>query len=189
MMNVSIKNRIIFSYLAIPIASSLISTWHIVSFFNVGNPHWMAVLLAITFEIGALASFVSFSVIDELKGALWSVYIIFIILFSVQMIGNVYFSFDYVTIKLAEQSNWTTTFKEFLDSTILIFTNKPLDSSHIKYILSCIMGIPIPIVSISFLHLLMVYLTKSNTPAKSTIKISGSSKTDMGEGDGVIVDH
>lgn len=162
------RKKIIFSYLAIPIASSLISTWHIVSFFDVGNPYWMAVVLAITFEVGALASFVSFSVIDKLKGALWSVYLIFIILFSTQMVGNVYFSFDYVTRKLIEQSSHIAIFKEFLDSTFLLFANKPPDPTYVKYVLSCIMGVPIPIVSISFLHLLMKYLSKPDITPDAT---------------------
>ena len=63
---------------------------------------------------------------------------------------RVYYSFDYVTIKLIETGNWMVVFKEFLDTTVNLFTDELPNPSYTKYILSCAIGMPIPLISLSF---------------------------------------
>ena len=157
------KRKIVFAFLAIPFISSAISMVHIVSFFDLGNPMWMSYSLAIAFEIGSLASLVSFTIIDKLNKT--PIYLIFVVLFLMQIIGNVYFSYNYVSRKLIEDPNWLTTFREFIDNTLTIFGGTP-GSPYTKYILSCVIGIPIPLISISFIKSLVDYLTKNNEEIK-----------------------
>src|SRR5437899_1150821 len=103
---------IIAAFLSIPILSSFISMMHIVRFFSLGNPNWMAIILAITFEIGSLASLMSFSVLKQIKTG--PVYFIFGVLFIMQLVGNIYFSFDWVSINILKDPNWLFTFRELL---------------------------------------------------------------------------
>ncbi len=145
------NNLIIGSFLAVPIFCSFISTLHLVHFFNLGNPDWMSYFLAIVFEIGSVASFVALSVLDKIKKGM--VMFIFTILFVLQLIGNVFFSFQYVNLKLSVDPAWMSTFIEL---------SKPLfdveDPSTYKFILSLLIGVPIPLVSLLFLKSLVDYL-------------------------------
>lgn len=199
------KKSIVASFLAIPFAASVISMVHIVSFFKIGNIDWMAMTLAITFEIAALASLVSFTVLNELKGGKVTIYFVFIILFFMQMIGNVYYSFDYVTQKLLVEESWINTFKEFLDTTVSLFTDEMPSASYTKFILACTIGMPIPLISLSFIHILVKYLEREDSKEEETkvvkeveeitedetIKkiLPEDNATDHGTGSGVVVEH
>ena len=185
-MNSKLRNKNTIRWLvAIPFAASIISMIHIVSFFELGNPNWMSIALAITFEIAALASLISFTILDVLKGTRWSLYFIFVILFFMQMVGNVYYSFDYVTIKLIETGNWMVVFKEFLDTTVNLFTDELPNPSYTKYILSCAIGMPIPLISLSFIHILVKYLDKTDSDTKSEeVETEGDTKSEEVETEG-----
>ena len=151
-------NKIIVgSFLSVPILASIISTLHIVHFFSIGNPDWMSYFLAITFEIGSIASFVALSVLDKIKKGM--VMFIFAILFFMQLVGNVYFSFEYVNIKLATDPGWMGTFIELIKP---IFDAE--NPSTYKFILAMVIGIPIPLVSLSFLKSLVDYLKVEDVP-------------------------
>ncbi len=145
------NNLIIGSFLAVPIFCSFISTLHLVHFFNLGNPDWMSYFLAIVFEIGSVASFVALSVLDKIKKGM--VMFIFTILFVLQLVGNIFFSFQYINLQLAVDPAWMNTFIEL---------SKPLfdveDPSTYKFILSLLIGVPIPLVSLLFLKSLVDYL-------------------------------
>lgn len=182
--------------LAIPFAASLISMWHIVSFFELGNPNWMAIVLAITFEIAALASLVSFTLLDVLKGARWSLYFIFVVLFLMQIIGNIYYSFDYVSMRLLEQENWVTIFKEFLNTTIELFGGDIPDASYTKFIIASTIGAPIPLISLSYIHILVKYMDRTQPeeeqePSEEIIEETDSDTEEdsTGKGSGVMVDY
>lgn len=190
-------------FMAIPFAASIISMIHIVTLFGLGNSAWMAVTLAITFEIAALASLVSFTVMDVVKKGRYSIYFIFGVLFVMQLIGNIYYSFDYVTIKLLEDANWVVTFKEFLDTVLSLFTDELPSPSYTKLIISSLIGGPIPFLSISFIHYLVRYMdetsklgedVKVEEPKNENEKPEEKPQQekpveDSRSGKGVIVDH
>lgn len=156
------RKLVIFLFLSIPFLSSLYSTIHIVSLFDLGNPTWMSIGLAIAFEIGSIASLMSFSVLDKIKKA--PIYFIFGVLFLMQLIGNVYFSFDYVTIKMLTQPDWLMTFRELLGFIIGDSPDNPLT----KFVLSLIIGVPIPLVSICLTKSLVDYLESDKKEVKPT---------------------
>ena len=147
---------IVASFLAVPVLASIISTLHIVHYLNLGNPDWMSYFLSITFEVGSIASFVALSVLDKLKKGM--VLFIFFILFLMQLMGNVYFSFEYINIKLLADPNWLNSFIELV---------RPIyDAEYVstyKFILAMIIGVPIPLVSLSFLKSLVDYLKVDDT--------------------------
>lgn len=155
---------IVASFLSVPILASIISTLHIVHYLNLGNPDWMSYFLSVTFEVGSIASFVALSVLDKLKKGM--VLFIFFILFLMQLMGNVYFSFEYINIKLLANPEWMGSFIELI---------RPIydadDKSTYKFILAMIIGVPIPLVSLSFLKSLVDYL-KVDEDARATTSIT-----------------
>lgn len=111
----------------------------------------MSYLLSIAFEVGSVAAFAALAVLDKLKRGM--VIFIFSVLFFMQLVGNVYYSFEYVNIKLAENASWLASFTEFL----MPLLGKLAPSTY-KFILSIIIGVPIPLVSIAFVKSLVDYL-------------------------------
>ena len=78
----------------VPLIVSLISTVHVVNFFKLSNFEWLAITLAIAFEIGALSSLAALAVMDKInKYSLWA---IFILITLMQMMGNTYYAFDFI---------------------------------------------------------------------------------------------
>ena len=72
-------------FLAVPVLSSLISTIHIITFFGLGNMSWMAIVLALAFEIGSIASLMTLTVLDKINKMV--VWFIFFVLVIMQMLG------------------------------------------------------------------------------------------------------
>lgn len=146
------RNLVVGAFLATPILASLISAIHLIDFFDLGNNSWMSYVLAITFELGSIASFVSLGVLKKVKK--WAVISIFVILLFMQLAGNVYYVFDYVNQKLAVDPKWLDTFIEMV---------RPLydsdSASDYKFVLAMLIGIAIPLVSILFLKSLVDYLS------------------------------
>jgi len=56
---------IIGSFVTLYLLVSIISTIHVVDFFKLSNPTWLAISLAIGFEVGAAASLASIIVLDK----------------------------------------------------------------------------------------------------------------------------
>lgn len=146
------KKLIVGAFLVVPTVSSLISTVHVVDLFGLGNEVWMAFALAMVFELGQLSSLLTLAILDKInKFVVWS---IFFLLASMQILGNVYYSFDFVTNKLIEDPNWLGSALELINK----FTFSEIDSSSAKFILALVIGIPVPIISIAFLKSLVDYL-------------------------------
>jgi len=97
------------------------------------------------------------SILSKLNRTIvWS---IFILLFLLQIIGNIYYSFDYITIKMATNSTYLNSFQELMNR---FFTD--IELPDVKLILSIIIGAPIPIISLMLLKSLMDYIK----PSKNT---------------------
>ena len=69
------KNFIIGTFVTLYIMVSIISTIHVIDFFKLSNPEWLAVTLAIAFEIGAAASLASIIALRKMnKGIVWTLF-------------------------------------------------------------------------------------------------------------------
>ncbi len=136
-------------FISVPVLSSIISSIHLVDFFNLGNEPWISVILAIAFELGSIASFLALGLLKNVnKAMLWS---IFIILVFMQIVGNVYYSFNFINQQLLIDVNWIKSAIEFLGSFGIY-----LEES--KLILSMLIGLPIPLISLFFLKSTSDYL-------------------------------
>lgn len=146
---------IVWALAIVPILVSLISTIHVVNFFQLSNYHWLAVTLAVAFEIGALSSLAALAIMDKIsKVSLW---IIFILIMFMQMMGNTYYAFDFITDKMHSDPEWTMNWIE-------LFSIQSADVPTTKRLLAIVSGAILPIVSLSFLHILIGYLSKMKEP-------------------------
>lgn len=149
-----IRNSIIGTFISVPIFSSFISTVHLIDLFSLGNASWIAILLSLTFELGSIASFLVLTILGKVKRSL--VWFIFFVLSFMQIIGNVYYSFDYINKNI--QSN-PALLKSFIELFSFFLGD---DTQTIKVFLSCLIGIPIPLISLSFLKSLIDYIKEDD---------------------------
>ncbi len=145
-----VKNIIIGTFTSIPLLSSLISTIHLIDLFNLGNPSWMSLTLAIAFELGSIASLLILVILDKINKGM--VMTIFIILMIFQILGNVYFSFDYINKQLAMDPQWLGSFQELIS----YFVSG--DIILMKVVVAFLVGVPIPLISLFFLKSVVDYL-------------------------------
>lgn len=132
---------IIGTFVSLYVIVSLISTIHVIEFFRLSNPEWLAVSLAIAFEIGAAASLGALIALDKMTK--WMVWGIFIILAIMQMMGNTYYAFTH----MGDYSSWSALFG--LDEEEPIFQ---------KRIIALISGATLPIIALGFIKSLVDYI-------------------------------
>lgn len=132
---------IIGTFVSLYIVVSLISTIHVIDFFKLSNPDWLAVSLAIAFEIGAAASLAA--IIALKKMSKWMVWGIFIILAAMQMMGNTFYAYTH----LHDFQGWAELFG--LNEEELIYQ---------KRILSIISGAILPLIALGFIKSLVDYI-------------------------------
>ena len=149
MKNRGISIFIISTFVLLYLVVSVISTIHVIDFFEMTNPKWLSVFLAIAFEIGAAASLASIIVMDKMnKFIVWS---LFFILTAMQAIGNTYFAYTH----LSDFSQWSELFG--------LSEEEPIFQ---KRILSVISGAILPLVSLGFIKALVDYIRPDSDKEK-----------------------
>ncbi len=164
------RKLVVASFLAVPALSSLISTIHIVEFFGLGNQTWMAVILALAFEIGSIASLMTLAVLDKINR--FAVWFIFIVLLMMQMLGNVYYTYDFISLAMSSNPTWIQSFVDLVE----MMTMQKLEPRTTKFILSLLIGLPIPIISLAFLKSVSDYLKPDNKEITHKIETVISNK-------------
>lgn len=143
----TVKYFIISTFVTLYLLVSVISTIHVISFFELSNPQWLAISLAIAFEIGAAASLASLITLDKMnKGVVWG---LFIILTLMQAMGNTYYAY----INLENFQGW-----------IELFGLSEEDLIYQKRILSIVSGAILPVVALGFIKALVDYIKPSPEP-------------------------
>ena len=157
----TVKYFIISTFVTLYLLVSVISTIHVISFFELSNPQWLAISLAIAFEIGAAASLASLITLDKMnKGVVWG---LFIILTLMQAMGNTYYAY----INLENFQGW-----------IELFGLSEEDLIYQKRILSIVSGAILPVIALGFIKSLVDYIkptgeiinTKSDNITEPDIK-------------------
>jgi len=146
----TVRQLIIGTFVTVPFLSSLVSTIHLITLFLLGNTSWISIILSVTFEIGAIASLLILTILDKINKTM--VFSIFLILIGMQMLGNIYYSFAYINTMLMLDPNWLSSFQEFFS---YFFYG---DIVLMKLMLSCLVGMPIPLISLFFLKAIVDYL-------------------------------
>jgi len=149
--NKLISGFVITTFVLLYLIVSIISTIHVIDFFRLSNPEWLAISLALAFEVGAAASLASLVVLHKMnKFIVWS---LFILLTMVQAMGNTYYAYSH----LNDFTKW-----------IELFGLVDEDVIYQKRILSVISGVILPLVSLGFIKSLVDYI-KPEDQVESTI--------------------
>lgn len=162
------KTIVVTTLLSVPALSSIISAIHLVKLFNLGNELYLSYTLAIVFELGAIASFLALKFIPSTINK-WMVWFIFIMLAFLQIIGNVFYSYDFIYIIMQTQSTWLNSFNDFMG----YFTGNDAKTNHM--ILSWIIGLPIPLIALFLLKITPEFWEQKD---EVKIKINTSSNND-----------
>ena len=143
----AVKVFIIGTFVTLYLLVSVISTIHVIDFFRMSNPNWLAISLAIAFEVGAAASLASIVALQKMnKGIVW---ILFILLTLMQAMGNTYYAYT----NLQDFQGWIELFG--LNEEELIFQ---------KRILSLVSGAILPIIALGFIKSLVDYIKPEDAP-------------------------
>ena len=148
------KNRlingfIIGTFVMLYILVSLISTIHVIDFFELSNPKGMAIALAVAFEVGAAASLASLITLDKMNKTL--VWALFIAITAMQMQGNMYYAF----MNLEDYQTWSELFN--------LIEEEPLFQ---KRVLAFVSGAILPLIALGFIKSLVDYIKPSEDAPK-----------------------
>ena len=139
-MNQKVLHKIfVWGFLFLYLLVALISFCHAVQFFGIGNVTWMSIVLAFSFELGLALSLASILLSDKNKSQTLP-WILMITLTAVQVIGNVYSVFKYISLSDVE-------YYQYLAKPLLFFMEE-VEENTIQVIVSWIMGAILPIVAL-----------------------------------------
>ena len=135
------KNFIIGTFVTLYVMVSVISTIHVIDFFKLSNPTWLAITLALAFEVGSAASLASIIALKKMnKGIVWA---LFFILTAMQAMGNAYFAYTHLT----NYQSWVELFG--------LIDYEPIFQ---KRVLSIVSGAILPLVALGFIKSLVDYI-------------------------------
>lgn len=136
------KKIFIWLFALLYVATGFVSTWHAVALFSLANPTWIAVILAVVFEIGQAAVLFSILTVSQSERH-WIQWVLMIILTVVQVMGNVYSSFSYIELYGGEGS------MNFTKSILFQSPEDPLFNPTTQNIfISYIIGAILPVVAL-----------------------------------------
>ena len=139
--NKTVNAFIIGTFVSLYLLVSIISTIHVIDFFRLSNPEWLAISLAIGFELGAAASLAALITLDKMnKTIVWA---LFIIITAMQMQGNMYYA--YTNIK--DYQGWVELFN--------LVEWEPIAQ---KRLLAGVSGAILPLVALGFIKSLVDYI-------------------------------
>jgi hypothetical protein len=150
--NTWVNGFIIGTFVMLYLLVSIISTIHVIDFFELSNPRWLAISLAIGFEIGAAASLASLITLQKMNKTL--VWALFITITAMQMQGNMYYAF----VNLNDYMGWVELFN--------LVEWEPLAQ---KRLLAAVSGAILPLVALGFIKSLVDYI-KPDTEVNVELK-------------------
>lgn len=145
-----VKWSIVGIFVALYSMVSIISTIHVIDFFRISNPEWLAITLAISFEVGAAACLGAIVILD--RTSRWLVWSLFILITVMQMMGNMYYAYSHVH----DFNGW-----------IELFGLNEEEPIYQKRILSMVSGAILPIVALGFIKSLVDYIRPSSEKVES----------------------
>lgn len=162
MKNKLVHRFVIGTFVSLYLLVSVISTIHVIDFFRLSNPYWLAVSLAIAFELGAAASLASLVILDKMNRTL--VWMLFGAITLMQMQGNMYYAF----VNMENFSGWSELFGLIEEDVI-----------YQKRVLSAVSGAILPLVALGFIKSLVDYIKpESQSSVKEINKIEEDSSVE-----------
>ena len=149
--------KIIYIAFLVPIlAVAGVSISHVTTWYGLSNPLSWAIYLSIGIEIAALSAVAAISAKMGKK-----VYIPFGIVTLIQFIGNIFFAYQYINIDSQQFKDWV----ELVDPVVSYLGVDSGDPIGHKRFLALFAGGMLPIISLSFLHMLVKFEEEGKTDA------------------------
>ena len=165
------KTIIYISFLVPILTVAFVSISHVTSWYGLSNPLSWAVYLSIGIEIAALSALAA---ISAQMGA--KVYFPFGIVTLIQFIGNIFFAYQYIDVNSQSFTDWV----DLVDPIVTYLGVESGDYVGHKRFLSLFAGGMLPIISLSFLHMLVKFeeeeKKKGTVESPKQIDIEGLSK-------------
>lgn len=174
-------NGLIGTFILLYAATAFVSFYHAITFFNIANAIWLSVLLSFVAEIGQAS--VLFSILLTKHGSKFLPWMIMFILTTLQVIGNVVSSFDWI---VAHNDAGLDGFKR----SILFFLQTE-DAESFRIIVAWISGALLPVIALSMTALVAQNLNirkEEKEKLEKTPEFSGSTQYDVKIENNQIVD-
>lgn len=142
------KSLIIGAFLIPIITVAIVSISHVTKWYGISNPLSWAVYLSIGIEIAALSALAAISADMGKK-----VYFPFAIVTIIQFIGNIFFAYSYIDINSQQFKDWV----DLVSPLVSFMGVEPTDFVGHKRFLAFFAGGMLPIISLSFLHMLVKF--------------------------------
>lgn len=144
---------IIISAFLIPIITvAIVSISHVTVWYGISNPVTWALYLSVGIEIAALSALAAISAKMGSK-----VYFPFGIVTLIQFIGNIYFAYQFIETDSETFKDWV----ELVSPLLEYIGIEPTDFAGHKRFLALFGGGMLPIISLSFLHMLVKFTQES----------------------------
>jgi len=176
--NRNYKTIIISAFLIPIITVAIVSISHVTKWYGISNPFTWAVYLSIGVEIAALSALAAISADMGKK-----VYFPFGIVTLVQFIGNIYFAYSYIDITSQSFTSWV----ELVSPLLEYIGVEPTDMVGHKRFLAFFAGGMLPIISLSFLHMLVKFTQNDKNVVESETPVVKTSPEPVG-GETPVVD-
>lgn len=144
----NLKNIVATAFVIPILLVAYVSISHVTSFYGLSNPFSWAVYLSVAIEIAALSALAAVSV----KMGKF-VYVPFLIVTLIQFVGNLYFSFTYI-------DETSEAFKEWMNMVGGMLEPMGIDPTDVishKRVLAFFSGGLLPLISLTFAHMLVVF--------------------------------
>lgn len=142
------KTLIYTAFLVPILAVAFVSISHVTTWYGISNPLSWAIYLSIGIEIAALSALAAISAQMGKK-----VYFPFAIVTLIQFLGNIYFSYQFIDINSESFIDWV----ELVDPLVSFMGVETGDLVGHKRFLALFSGGMLPIISLSFLHMLVKF--------------------------------
>ncbi len=142
------KTIIYISFLVPILTVAFVSISHVTKWYGLSNPLSWAIYLSVGIEIAALSALAAISAKMGKK-----VYFPFGIVTLIQFIGNIFFAYQYIDVNSTSFKDWMDLVDPFV-SYLGVESGDPI--GH-KRFLSLFAGGMLPIISLSFLHMLVKF--------------------------------
>ena len=141
--------KVLYAAFLVPIITvAIVSISHVTKWYGISNPISWAIYLSIGIEIAALSALAAIAAQMGKK-----VYFPFIIVTLIQFIGNIYFAYQFIDITSQSFKDWV----DMVDPIVSFMGVESGDFVGHKRFLALFSGGMLPIISLSFLHMLVKF--------------------------------
>ena len=142
------KTIIYIAFLVPIITVAIVSISHVTKWYGLSNPLSWAIYLSVGIEIAALSALAAISAQMGKK-----VYFPFVIVTLIQFIGNIFFAYQYIDVASQSFKDWV----DMVDPIVSYLGVESGDPVGHKRFLALFSGGMLPIISLSFLHMLVKF--------------------------------